>query len=197
MLTKSSGGSTGGLKHVLLKPFLMQDSSIPTTHLLPGYKAVAGYIGGDTPHVWTKPEWLRFKGIPKLPIYVDTVSVNSYSAGVLAAFDCLNKLWELRVPRGKAVAYDIETRTCPELVRGFEDVMLWAGFIPWIYGSRSTVFKNPARNYWVADYTGVPHWVSHRSRATQYQPEVHNSGQPDIDVSIIRRWQILTGKLWK
>ncbi len=181
---------------MLTTPRLMQDSSIPTSKLLPGYSAVAGYIGGDTPHVWTQAEWGRFKGVPKLPIFVNNISGDDRATGRLDGFKVLNLLYDLGVQPGTAVAYDLETRIVPERTRGFRSVIEWAGFRAWIYGSRSTLFANPAIDYWVADYTGLPHWPSRPTRACQYKAGVHTPGEPDIDVSCIRLWQVRSGALW-
>ncbi len=55
---------------MVLPPVKMFDASVPPASAPAGYRAVAGYIGGDTPHVWTKAEWRRFDQLPKLPIWV-------------------------------------------------------------------------------------------------------------------------------
>ena len=50
----------------------MWDASTPPAVLPPGFDAAAGYIGGDTPHVWTGAEWMRLGSLPKLPIWVQS-----------------------------------------------------------------------------------------------------------------------------
>src|SRR5258706_15218366 len=54
---------------MVLPPVKMFDASVPPASAPAGYRAVAGYIGGDTPHVWTKAEWRRFDQLPQLPIW--------------------------------------------------------------------------------------------------------------------------------
>jgi hypothetical protein len=176
---------------MVLPPVKMFDASTPPTTAPAGYKAVAGYIGGDTPHVWTDAEWRRFSKLRKLPIWV-----RSDPANVVAetdAFGALQRLFELNVPRGVNVALDLETAVDFDYVRMFHRVIRWAGYYLWVYGSASTVFNNPhADGYWVADFAGkgpfmYPHsWV----KATQYE-----SG-PNYDSSLVLYWQYYW-RLWK
>src|SRR5579859_4457021 len=168
-------------------PYLMQDSSVPTYGLLPGYRAVAGYIGGDTPHVWTAEEWGRFGRAPKLPIFVRSTP-GDRAAGEADGLAALGQLYALRVPRGVAVAYDKETDISPRQVAGFRSVLEWAGFNVWLYGSAPGVFEMPALNYWPAEWTGAPHWPTRNSRACQFK-----SGTI-TDSSCVRWWQVKRGK---
>jgi hypothetical protein len=55
---------------MVLPPVKMFDARVRPASAPAGYRAVAGYIGGDTPHVWTDAEWKRFGSLPKLPIWV-------------------------------------------------------------------------------------------------------------------------------
>src|SRR5258708_14891264 len=55
---------------MVLPPVKMFDASEPPAPAPAGYRAVAGYIGGDTPHVWTDAEWRRFARLHKLPTWV-------------------------------------------------------------------------------------------------------------------------------
>lgn len=174
----------------------MVDTSNPGTSGLPkGYQAVAGYIGGDTPHIWTAQQWQQFKGVPKLPIYVDDARSAGTAAGEADAWNCLKILFSLGVPRGKAIAYDIETSKDAARADGFNAVMQWAGFVTWLYGSRSTLLTIPFPAYWVADFTQLPHFPTRSSRACQYANEVPVNGLK-WDVSVLRRWQFLHRRLW-
>jgi len=176
---------------MVLPPVKMFDASTPPESAPPGYRAVAGYIGGDTPHVWTEGEWRRFRKLRKLPIWV-----RSNPAQVHAepdAFAALQRLFELHVPRGTTVALDLETAVDAGYVRTFHRVMRWAGFYAWVYGSASTVFKNPpADGYWVADYAGKgPFLYPHKMvKATQY------ADGPHYDSSLVKYWQYYW-RLWK
>lgn len=176
---------------MVLPPVKMFDASVPPTSAPGGYRAVAGYIGGDTPHVWTEAEWKRFGRLHKLPIWVrsDPADVDPETD----AFGALQRLYQLRVPRGITVVIDLETAVNVSYVRRFHSVLRWAGFYVWVYGSASTVFGNPvAEGYWVSDYAGKgPFMYPHRYvKATQYD------NGPHYDSSLVKRWQY-DWRLWK
>lgn len=174
----------------------MLDTSNPgDAHLPKGYSAVAGYIGGDTPHVWTADQWANFKGIPKLPIWVDDFKTGR-QAGIDDGWACVQTLFKIGFPAGKVVAYDIETSKDAQRAYGFAAVLNFCGFPVWLYGSRSTVLTIPFNDYWVADYTKVPHWPTRNSRACQYFPGATINGTV-WDISTIRRWQLRARKLWR
>ena len=176
---------------MVLRPRKMFDASQPPASAPPGYSAVAGYIGGDTPHVWTGAEWRRFGKLRKLPIWVRSNPSQVNAEG--DAFGALERLFELRVPRGTTVAVDLETSVDGDYVRTFRRVMRWAGFYAWVYGSASTVFRNPpADGYWVADYAGRgPFMYRHKMvKATQYANGQH------YDSSLVKFWQYYW-RLWK
>jgi len=176
---------------MVLPPVKMFDASVPPASAPAGYRAVAGYIGGDTPHVWTEAEWRRFEQLHKLPIWVRS---NPTQVDAEAdAFGALQRLYQLRVPRGITVAIDLETAVDSGYVRRFHSVMRWAGFYAWVYGSASTVFGNPsADGYWVADYAGKgPFLYPHRFvKATQYD------NGPNYDSSLVKHWQY-DWRLWE
>ena len=172
---------------MVLPPVKMFDASTPPATAPAGYRAVAGYIGGDTPHVWTDAEWHRFRGMRKLPIWVRSDPAN------VDAFAALQRLFELNIPRGVTIALDLETAVDFEYVRMFHRVMKWAGFFVWVYGSASTVFDNPhADGYWVADYAGKgPFMYPHAMvKATQYEAGA------TYDSSLVKYWQYYW-RLWK
>lgn len=176
---------------MVLPPVKMFDASTPPASAPQGYRAVAGYIGGDTPHVWTDAEWRRFGKLRKLPIWVRS---NPTQVDAEAdSFAALERLFELKIPRGTTVALDLETAVDADYVRMFHRVMRWAGFYVWVYGSASTVFRNPeADGYWVADYAGKgPFMYPHKMvKATQYD------NGPNYDSSLVKYWQYYW-RLWK
>lgn len=173
----------------------MWDASTPPATQPTGFDAAAGYIGGDTPHVWTKSEWARLGQTAKLPVWVRSnppSGTQGAAQGTADAFAALERLHAIGVPRGSTVALDLETAVSPVLVGAFHDVMRWAGFYVWVYGSRSTVFANPVCDgYWVADYTHVPHMAAGKNvRATQW-----TDGQV-FDQSVVRWWQ-WRNRMWR
>lgn len=165
---------------------LMFDASTPPAAAPAGYGAVAGYIGGSTPHVWTPAEWARFGPLKKLPVWVASAAAGPSTGAVIEAFAALQQLYRLGVPKSTPVALDMETRADPGYVTSFGRVMSWAGYLTWVYGSASTVFANPPLSgYWVADYAGRgPFMFSHPLiRATQYA-----DGQA-FDSSTVKPWE--------
>jgi hypothetical protein len=172
-------------------PVKMFDASTPPSSAPHGYRAVAGYIGGDTPHVWTEAEWRRFAKLRKLPIWVRSNPAQVHAEA--DSFAALERLYELKVPRGVTIALDLETSVDAGYVRTFHRVMRWAGFFVWVYGSASTVFRNPqCDGYWVADYAGKgPFMYQHKMvKATQYENGTH------YDSSLVKHWQY-SMRLWK
>lgn len=144
----------------------MYDASTPPAHP-PAWEAVAAYIGGNTPHVWTIAEWNAQPARWRLPIYVRS-NPGSHSPHVDAA---LAVAWLLAhgVPHGSAVALDLETAVAPSYVRAFDADLKAVGYVTLTYGSLSTVFGNPKTSggYWVAHYTGKDH-MEPRAVATQW-----------------------------
>lgn len=162
---------------------LMRDASNPGGIPVNWTGAVAGYIGGDTPHVWTNAEWQKFRGQRKLPIFVR--SDPGLADPEADAFDALRRLYQLGVPLGSRTALDLEMAQNPSYVNRYAAVMHFYQFHVWPYGSAGFVFANPpADGYWVADYTGSgPFMYPHPDvRATQYA-----NGQ-NFDSSTVKDW---------
>src|SRR5215468_808046 len=160
----------------------MWDASNPPSDPAGKWDAAAGYIGGDTPHVWTRTEWDRLGKLPKLPIWVQSAPASGN--GHAEAFSAMVALFRIGCPPGSAVALDLETAVSPAYVTAFAAPLRWAGFYVWVYGSKSTVFSNPpCDGYWVADYTGAPHFPAGKAvRACQWQ-----AGQV-VDSSVVKWW---------
>lgn len=149
---------------------------------------ILGYLGGPNAlHTWTHADWARFGGHPKIPIWVGG------QAGEPEGFNALQALFDLRVPPGAGVLLDLETRVDRTYVSAFGEVLQWAGFKVWPYGSTSTLFQNPMLNgYAVADPTGVEHMYPHPGvRITQYAFE------QTVDDDAVRHWLLTAGELWK
>lgn len=151
------------------------DCSQPAWPMPPLYEVTGGYIGGATPHIWTSEEWDTKARAKRLPIYVPTY----FRTGVLTpgtdAIECVNALRPLAVPKGATVGLDFETLIAPSYVESFNAVLTGAGYKVLLYGSSSTVFKNPkpSGGYWVATREGNPDFPGYGklfpgSVATQY-----------------------------
>ncbi len=136
----------------------------------PKWEVAAGYIGGNTPHVWTDQEWARQQARWRLPIFTrstggDPVADAGATVGWLRAHG---------VPKGVCVALDFETRINAVYLYTFDQAVMDAGWRVMVYGSLGTVISNPkpSGGYWVADWpppgeTAHPHLVA-GSAATQW-----------------------------
>jgi len=143
------------------------DSAWPVTPP-PESDGVAGYIGGDTPHVWTAEDWAAQKARYRLPVFVrsDPRGIAGVVPDVNAAVD---RLKAIGAPRGTLVAWDMETAADKTYVAGVYTGLLAHGYELIVYGSDSTVMgnDNPDGLYWAADWTGAVHMAG-RSVMTQW-----------------------------
>jgi hypothetical protein len=148
---------------------------------------VIGYYGGPVAfHVWSASDWSAFGGY-KLPVWV-----GGY-AGTTEGEQAVSALKRLGVPPGCETMLDMETRVDRTYVGNFWDVLVDAGYRVLVYGSVSTLFKNPACNgYAVADPTGVPHMYPHAAvRLTQW------AFGETFDSDVIKQWIARDGFLWR
>jgi hypothetical protein len=146
----------------------------------PKWEVVAGYIGGNTPHVWTDAEWARQAARYRLPIFV-----RSHDGDPLAdAHSSIVWLVSHEVPRGVTLALDYETRVDATYLAAFDRAVMDAGWRVMVYGTRRTVLQNPkpSGGYWDAEWTNVPH-LNAGSAATQYGGDT-TLGQP-YDASLV------------
>lgn len=164
----------------------MFDAAFPPAATPAGFRIVAGYIGGHTPHTWTRDEWDRYRGLKKLPIWVPGPAVHVQENAEADGWQILEALYNLNVPKGSAVVLDMETSEAPNFDRALEHLIMWGGYRPWVYGSKSTISQNPGSDYWVADYTHQPHFTGIRGeRACQW-----TDGQ-EYDQSLVKDWQFV------
>lgn len=144
----------------------MYDAATPTSGPpSSAFTVAAGYIGGDTPHVWTQSEWLEqaHNGATYgLPIYVRSFGGNP----TIDAHEALAWLDAYKVPKGCTVALDFEARIDSAYVGAFDRILFSDnGYPVMLYGSESTVLHNvrPSGGYWVALWDGVadlrPGWM--------------------------------------
>jgi hypothetical protein len=157
----------------------MWDAAYPPTSP-PKWEVVAGYIGGNTPHVWTAAEWSRQTARYRLPIFVRSTGGD---AAADAAF-CVSWLRGHSVPKGVTLALDFETRVDAGYLEAFDSAVGGAGWKVMVYGTRRTVLQNPkpSGGYWDAQWTNEPH-LNAGSAATQYGGDT-TLGQP-WDASLV------------
>jgi hypothetical protein len=136
------------------------DSAYPLDHVVPGAQGVAGYIGGDTPHVWSRADWESQPYQYRLPIFVRSNPVVSDIPGDIT--DALSQLRTINAPHGTIIALDSETAIDPSYTIPFVVAINAGGYRVMDYGSQQDVFqsKNPDGYYWGADWTGQPHLVA-------------------------------------
>lgn len=118
----------------------MYDAAYPPSRP-PHWYCAAGYIGGNTPHVWTPAEWAAQPAPFRLPIFTADNRVNSPASAAADAPVILAKLEELGVPAGVAVALDGETRIFPEYLEELNELLSAYKLVD--YGSLSYVTFNP------------------------------------------------------
>jgi Domain of unknown function (DUF1906) len=152
--------------------WLMADISDPGADVIGGpmLVAFAFYLGGNTPHVWTRAQLDRQTLRYAMPVWVYGARQGA-AGGRAEGQDAAAALHALGVPRGVAVRVDMETAVDVDYLRTFREQVNLAGYWYGPYGSASTVFGNPqgGAGYWVADWTGLPHEFPHEHvTATQY-----------------------------
>ena len=148
----------------------------------PAWEAVAGYIGGNTPHVWTAAEWAATAARFRLPIFVRSHD------GDPTADATFGVAWlrQHGVPKGSTLALDYETRVDAAYLQAFDRVVIDGGWRVMVYGTRSFVLQNPrpSGGYWTAHWTNVPHLCADPGvAATQYGGDT-TLGQP-WDASLV------------
>jgi len=157
-------------------------ASIPTT-VPPGFGAVAGYIGGDTPHVWTPKEWQRFSSLRQFPIWVDDQeTADPIVSGTKAAAAAKKLGW--RDDHSRAIVLDIEQTVKPVWVSKFSQRINTLGYLLIVYGAGDFVAKVKAARNWVANGSVNPGFVTGQY-AVAYQvyfDQKLNGGVVDISI---------------
>ena len=132
------------------------DASTPPSKPLTGCQAALGYIGGNTPHVWTPDEWNAATANGRLrcgPIWVAAPNISVYTQ----ARDAVAKLhlfgWKAdRFPHKCMLFLDSETSRNVTFIQEFANE-LWAdGFVTGDYRSLEALTAAPS---------GLPEWVAH------------------------------------
>ena len=150
------------------------DASTPPLTPYPGSRVAAGYIGGNTPHVWTGDEWRRFAQLYQAPIWVGYLEDDpaGHARDAVARMRSLGWSAGLEGGNTRACILDFETEIDPAWVDAFAIIVRAAGYQTMPYGSQSTIMHDPQRaGRWIALYndlpvlTGDPAAVGHQFRA--------------------------------
>jgi|SRR5215469_9226375 len=136
------------------------DASRPDVATLPsGTQIICGYVGGDTPHVWTLDEWNEFLEVDSavrfLPIYVDSnASFNSGTDLAKAAVNAVKERgWAPFQANRRVIVIDCEENTNYEYYSEASDAIWTAGFVMVQYRSSGSVGndqQSPPDLTWVA-----------------------------------------------
>ncbi len=142
------------------------DAAYPPPHP-PGTDGVCGYIGGDTPHVWTAEDWRSQTARYRLPIFVRSNPPGPGAEADVGA--AVAQLKAIGAPEGALVAWDMETAADAAYISGVYVRLIAAGYRLIVYGTQSDVMGNQAPDglYWGADWTDTPHLHS-GDQMTQY-----------------------------
>jgi hypothetical protein len=134
------------------------DAAFPPAAAPPGAQAVLGYLGreGQTPHVWTLPEWQRFGHLRQFPAWVPDFTRDPGAEADSAANAAMALGWAPHQSLPRAIVIDMETSVRRAWYAAIAARIGFRGFTPVAYGSLSTIFGNAASNNWVAAWDGIP-----------------------------------------
>ncbi|HEY1699176.1 MAG TPA: peptidoglycan-binding domain-containing protein [Trebonia sp.] len=123
----------------------------------PATDGVCIYIGGDTPHVWTRAEVDDQPARYRLPVYVRSDPARADAASDVAA--AVRQLDAIGAPKRTLVAWDVETAADAAYMSAVWYALQNAGWQLIDYGSQDTVHGNdcPDGYYWGAAWTGAEH----------------------------------------
>lgn len=174
----------------------MFDASVPPSSAYPGSAAVAGYLGGNTPHVWTPEEWQRFAGLRQFGIWVGYLEADPLGHATDAAAAMSRLGWAPNRPARRAVLLDFETEIDAAWINAFAGEIWHAGYETLVYGSESTIIDNPGKEgRWIAlydntpDIPDVPEAIGHQYRANVPW------GNTQVDLSVITDEMLVHGGL--
>ena len=132
----------------------MADASVPPASR-PHLYAIAGYIGGDTPDVWTPQNWQDQPADFRLPVFTASDRQDIACAAGEDAWEIRRALADLGVPVRFTVAVDIETRVYSTYLAALDAYLAPRPLM--VYGSISTLLRCPLTSggRWAADWTDV------------------------------------------
>lgn len=163
------------------------DAAYPPPHA-PADQVVFGYLGGNTPHPWTPAEWAAQRARYRVGIWTRSNPVDA-AQGAREGTAAVAAWRALGAPRGGLIVLDYETAVNGAYLLAFDAAASAQGYRVAVYGSTSTVFKNPkpSGGYFPADVTGKPHLYP-GTLLTQFEFE---SGWDDDEIAAS-----ITSLLW-
>jgi hypothetical protein len=168
----------------------MFDASTPPGQPYPGCAAVAGYIGGNTPHVWSAAEWnaASHNGrLPMLPIWVGFGEADPKTHATQAAQAAVRRGWAPHhEPEWRAIVADVEAVSERAWLLAFGEQLQSLGFLCWPYMSAVALPSDPPGfEVWLAKWDGqndVP--AIHDVIAHQYAHDLPYDGT-SVDLSAV------------
>lgn len=167
------------------------DASNPPSRPYPGVHAAAGYVGGDTPHVWTLKEWNRATndgGLRSLPIWVNTDFSKDPVDMAIQAMRAVHALgwYQLHPQAGhRIIALDTETSHDATWIRRFAHTTFNGyGYLTLDYRSLDAHLAAPSGKLeWIAHYDVPPGPYTGDQCMYQYKAEVPWDGtRVDLNV---------------
>jgi hypothetical protein len=135
------------------------DASIPPGKPYPGCSGVAGYLGGNTPHVWTAAEWNAASNngrLPMLPIWVGFGEADPAEHAEQAATAARALGWAPHhTPWWRAIVADVEAVSERAWLEAFGHQLQHEGFLCWPYMSATALPSDPPTySVWLARWDG-------------------------------------------
>lgn len=164
------------------------DAAFPPLNPYPNAGAVFGYLGGNTPHIWTPDEWRRFQNLKQMGIWVGFNEADPVGHGNDAVQAARSLGW---TPNGngatrRGIIIDFETEIDPAWIKSYADTVNSGGYDTFVYGSESFVLQNPVRSgRWIALYNDQPNIPADPGAlAHQYVADVPWDGT-QVDLSVV------------
>jgi len=168
----------------------MFDASVPPSSPYPGCGAVAGYIGGNTPHVWSAAEWNHASGggrLAQLPIWVAFGETDPVGHAQSAAAAAVALGWTAHHPQTwRAIVADVESVAETAWLEAFGAELRRQGFLCWPYMSLSALPSDPpGYTVWLAEWDGLADVPAlHDVIAHQYAHDLPFDGT-SVDLSAV------------
>jgi hypothetical protein len=154
---------------------LMYDAAYPPTAPYLNAAAAAGYLGGNTPHAWTRGEWNDQAGMRYCPIWTGYLEDDpaQHANDAVTTAEALG--WKAFTLPRRIIALDFEGEIDPAWVNTYADVVEHLGFDTVPYLSISAwQGGDPTRfSWWLPDWNGVPDLPAYPDViGHQYVPDV-------------------------
>jgi hypothetical protein len=168
----------------------MFDAAFPPPSPYPGCGAVAGYIGGNTPHVWSATEWNHASDggrLHQLPIWVGFGETDPVGHAKKAAAAAASLGWAAHhSPAWRAIVADVENVAETAWLEAFGTQLRAEGFLCWPYMSASVLSSDPpGYSVWLAKWDGADNVPPlHNVIAHQYAHDLSYQGTR-VDLSAV------------